>query len=261
MKEIFEFKRFWTYFKYDLNNAKHSYLLTAFIFATLPITTFIVASLVALAFDIESFNYNGASGSILVFSIVAIILQMPTKIYGDITDKKYGSDWQLIPVSSFEKSLSMIAITCIVFPALFFTIYLASDTLMSAIFPSYGNSILGFANSISQELLISFNTIPILWAVWSVNILFFTLGTLVFKKHKIGKTFLCYILINAILLVLMIVGVIGIIDEFDIYDFSTIAYNEQTAIFLANLVLNIVNFIGIALLSLGIYFRIKTLKY
>lgn len=194
----------------------------------------------------------------------------------------------MIPVSRFEKVLSMILITVIIIPVLSAAAYLSVDAIICSLDPTCGNSlfstVVDFRETIdafmSNEVNVdgvtvigsgsAFNdftrqiTCPWLYIDDVIGfILFFLLGALVFKSAKPGKTLLT--LIVGSIGISMIMGpllapwskdLLAIVESnnpeqlFNLWIFRHVGLVDTINDTLVN----------IALL-LGIWFRIKTLKH
>ena len=71
----------------------------------------------------------------LVLIILSIIgIAIPLRCYGMTTERGQGSGFFMLPVSSFEKTLSMILITLVIAPALLSGVYLLTDSILVATF-------------------------------------------------------------------------------------------------------------------------------
>lgn len=266
MNNIFDFKRFGNYFLYDLRNAKNNYALSLLICGTLPIIVFAFAQLLSLIF-MQRFTTLEMIPKLMQFGIAytIVLLGAGAKIYGNLTEKRSGSNFLMIPASTFEKWLSMVLIVCIVLPVGLLSLQLGSDALMSLLFPNhYGDRVLelsflqGWIDSLSESgVSIKFEWLCFL--DWVSSILVFVLGALCFKKSKIGKTILCLFAFSTILSIIAVILVghrgpdfIGFFDR----DMSPIE-----AVNIVNWILNINFLVLIGGLLGGIYYRLRTLKH
>ena len=265
MNNIFDFKRFGNYFLYDLRNAKNNYALSLLICGTLPIIVFAFAQLLSLIFQqrfmtlemIPKFMQLGIAYTI-------VLLGAGTKIYGNLTEKRAGSNFLMIPASTFEKWLSMVIIVCIVLPAALICLQLASDALMRLLFPNhYGDRVLkldflqGMKDGMAENGL-NIKLELILFLDWVSSILTFVLGALCFKKSKVGKTILCLFAFSTILSTIAMIffghngpDFIGFFDDMDPIKAASII----------NWFLNINFTVIIGGLLAGIYYRLRTLKH
>ena len=266
MNNIFDIKRFGDYFLYDLRRAKNNYGLSLLLMGLIPVILYIAYLLISLL------NGNGVgtipeamkySGIVLVWFVV--ILGAGAKIYGTLTEKRAGTDFLLLPVSTTEKWLSMSLMVCVVLPLALSALLLASDGLMSLVFPnSYGSSLLSLhtADSLSgilEEEGVKFNLPAILFFNWCVNVLTFTLGAVCFKKAKVAKTIFCLFGISIVLSMLsfLILGT----GHFDFEQIAAWFDSPDKAASFLNWMLSILYFLLIGGLLTGLWFRLRTLKH
>lgn len=275
MKEFFKADRFGKFFLYELNNSKAAFGLSLLIVGLMPAIIFFFNVLFSLVFSgrIETLDI-AVKSACLVFSLLVIFISAPAKLYGKLTDKRKGSDWLMIPASSFEKFLSMVLVLCVALPVAYLVLGAGSDMLLSAVFPStYGNSLtLQMFNSISHGVnswngvsAVTFSkagVIGMYYASFCINILAFALGAICFKRSKGGKTILCMFAFS-ILLSFILVSIFGhnmSIDSDDMEAFFKSLDPEriqQTVNFLISLTV----FIFLGGLLVANYFRIKTIKH
>ena len=266
MNNIFDFKRFGKYFLYDLRNAKNNYGLSLLILGTLPISTFVIFELFSLIFTQQFQGVHVAMKYVQFFAAATVVLLgAGTKIYGNLTEKKAGSNFLMLPASTFEKWLSMGLIVCIVLPVVLFVLQLGSDALVSFLFPNtYGDRLLALVpmQELKDTLLengVRVNWLGIILLEWSEYVLTFTLGAICFKKSKVAKTILCIFAISMVLstIGMIIVGHSGTFyfNWFEQFDTAT------KAISALNWTLSIAFAIYVGGLLGGIYYRIRTLKH
>ncbi len=158
-------------------------------------------------------------GLLCVWTALAMML-VPEKVYGKANLSREGVSFAMLPASSLEKFISMFIYCAIVTPiVVFFGGYLV-DTLLS-LFPFGGfekpihlytlNEIMRLADDNkgvlqTGEMSVTFTDVfpvgvmrtslymgIIQWAA------IFMLGNMLFKKHKAGKTFACYLGIGYVL--------------------------------------------------------------
>ena len=266
MNNIFDITRFGKYFLYDLRNAKNNYGLSLLILGTLPISLFIVVQLFSLIFT-QKFAEIGMGVKYAQFFIAytVAILGAGAKLYGNLTEKRAGSNFLMLPASSFEKWLSLGLMVCVVVPVVLLALQLCSDALMALFSPNhYGGRMLeliplqDMQDTLEEEGL-SINFPALIWMEWCESVLTFTLGAVCFKKSKIAKTLLCLFGLSFVLstIGMIIVGGNGgmYINWFENFD-SPIAAARAI-----NWVLNISFLIINGGLLGGIYYRIRTLKH
>ena len=278
MNNVFDIKRFWKYLCWDVRNAYNNFGLGLLICALLPAIAFVMTVLGTLVFNPSSFagadvtRLIGDSTKVsMVFTAILITgLVFPAKQYGSLTDRKAGSTWLMLPASTLEKFLSILLVTCVVVPLCLALMLYAFDAIMSLV-PYYGQRacplIIDTVKSAMDKLQasdvsIDVNLPYIIYLGFCKFILVYTLGAVFFKKHKVGKTILVLIGLSFVLTALLSVGFFHGLS-FNSYDvegyFASLDVDKLPVYF--NIVLNAVNVLTFALLDLGIYFRIKTLKH
>ena len=271
MNKIFSIKRFGRYFTFDLKNAVNNFGLLLLIMCCLPVILLIGSVLLSIIFG-GGVSIPSLPERISLFSIALLIMMItsPVKLYGGLTDKKYGSSWLLIPASRVEKFISMLLICLIVVPVAYLIVYLGVDGILSLLIKDYSPAIIG---SDAMKTFMSFHIpedIPFemvggsslyFFGSMAATILVFLLGGLCFKKGKVGKTIL------ALFIIMMVVGIItfiifvkspehfeSLMERADSMDPERIASSISTW----SWILNILFFGG---LGTAIYFRLKTLKH
>lgn len=270
MSTFFNIKRFGNYLAYDLNKAFSTYGLSALISGLIPVIMFVFYELFSLTLK-QSLLPMPAAARFVAFLIVSAIFMIsaPTKIYGSITDKRAGSDWLMMPVSSFERFLSMMLILCIILPSTFFVLFFGSDFLLSVIAPvNYGDTV--FYNGIKEILSYlsssEFNDAVTLspacfiipWLEWCTATLTFALGAIWFKERKVAKTILVCLGIGIVfsLFVALLSNFISL-DSFEYLDKLTPLFMQR----MINLAINLRYILSFSILLLLIYLRIRTLKH
>lgn len=269
MNNVFDINRFGKYFLYDLRNAKNYYWISMLICGFFPIIVFAIVELVSI---LIAGVWVNAGVPVLIASVMMVFiivpLTFPVKAYGKLTDKKAGSNWLLLPASSFEKWLSMMIIICVIVPVVLCALAIFSGWILSVVFPNLCEyTLIGLLKTGSAELaketdgMISVNIPAILYLSWVENILCFTLGAIIFKKAKVGKTFLALIVLGSIFswITAVIFGISAfggnvIITDPGVEDVVSMLKNVNVTIF------------GSAIFYFlfgagGIFYRIKTMKH
>ena len=142
--DIFNFRRFGKYFTSDIRTCTANYCLSLLTMAVLtPIATYALISGFAYLMG-GSWEGPGAPTRAFIFFMMAVclVVTMPVKCYGKLTEKQYGSFWLTLPASRLEKFISMIIITCIIAPIVGFGIYLGIDAIICAIDPTCGEGLM-----------------------------------------------------------------------------------------------------------------------
>lgn len=270
MKDFFDIRRFGNYLLYDLRNARNYFLISLIVLGLLPIIGFVFAQLLCHLF---TGSWGGETLcianqiSMAGIALITLYISFPVKVYGSITEKRFGSDWIMIPASGFEKWLSMIIVTCIALPLCFGALFLGSDALLSAVIPEYGNSILnrfsGFNEMVAESTdgILNMNIVPCLYLSWCESILAFTLGALVFKKAKGAKTILAIFAIGTLfsMIVVALFGTTHIdMETLELIGDGTLGVENIVKWF--NVAVGCFYTVILAALAGGIYARIKTIK-
>lgn len=269
MNKTFSPSRFGKYFLHDLVTAKNRFLISGLILGFMPVIVFAINTLINRLVTGNWVTYNHLGNQVLSCCIAIFVAGMvfPTKMYGDLTERRAGSAWLLMPASSFEKWLSMILICLLVVPVLLGALLLGSDAALSAIFPqNYGRSLVYWlfnVNSLLSDrsgLEIEFNIPLIIFYEWTGAILPFLLGAIFFKKSKVAKTFLSLMLLGFVFstLSMLLIGNVNI----DMNDMQMAAQSAglKRLIDKLNLLMNAFSLGYIAVLLGLIFLRIKTLK-
>ena len=280
MNETFNIRRFGKFLATDFRTCASGYGLNITLISLMGLIIYMGTIIIGLMFNQE---WSGPSLAFrtctFTVCMVILIMTMPSKCYGVITDKKAGSDWLLIPVSQVEKTLSMILMTIFVAPVIAGGIYLSIDTLLCTLDKTCGESIFQTIKSITVNSSeadfgdTAFNTFfhqitcPWLYIDDVIGIsLIFLLGAIFFKKGKTVKTILSLMALCTIISMAMI----PVAQQFfnDTIPADGIHTLKEVEPFLNSFIFKhvavadtindtIVNLILIA----GIYFRVKTLKH
>ena len=280
--DIFNFKRFGKYFGSDIRTCWANFGLSLLtISILLPIAIYIIST----AFEIRLF--------IFIVAMLCIIVTMPVKCYGKITDKQYGSLWLNLPASRLEKFLSMVLLSCIIVPLTGAVLSLGIDGLICALDHTCGNSIvregldwirnLGETKEITLNLAlesleikdaaVAQNIIDQISSPWLYIDEIFSitlpllLGAILFKKGKTVKTFLALFALSSITSIIMTPIMVSwtadIINTLENATDEAVIMSVFDNGFFRNLVL--IDTVGDLLINggmlAGIWFRIKTLKH
>ena len=145
--DIFDLRRFGKYFASDIRTCCANYGLSLLtISVLLPFIVYVIPT--ALNLILKS-SWDGPDTGlrffIFVMAMFCIIVTMPVKCYGKITEKQYGTFWLTLPSSKLEKFISMIIMTCIIAPITGVVLYLGMDALICALDHSCGNSLIAGA--------------------------------------------------------------------------------------------------------------------
>lgn len=274
--DIFNFRRFGKYLSSDLRACLSNFGITLGVAIAVPAILYFFYGIFALIFT-GNWASSPMAARLVFFGLVILVLivAMPSVCYGKVTDKRSGSQFLMIPVSYVEKTLSMVLVCCIIFPAVFLTGYLALDGLLCLCDKGCGGALLSSVNFF-KDMIAAESDIPLEYKgsfMALANpfmylddhiflVLSFLLGALWFKKGKISKTILAFILWS--FLMSLITAPIGMSvtrsiaasgDPYVIFDrFSWIFRHIGLVDTISDTVGNIV------LLAL-IFLRVKTLKH
>lgn len=227
MNGIFSLERFGRYFIHDLRNAKNKYWISLLVLGLMPLTVYLFTILFTFLLEWKSGSFDLSYGrscqiTALLVALFTCLLNFPVKVYGDLTDRKAGSSWLMLPASIFEKWLSMVLIVTIVLPLCLGALLLGSDALLSLFFGGNGGPIVSWLSELGRELsdstdgLLNLPVLPLLFAEWAETILVFLLGAIFFKKAKVSKTFLVLIGLGIVasLIAVAVTGTLQIDDEY-----------------------------------------------
>jgi len=291
--DIFNFRRFGKYFATDIRTCRANYGLSLL---TISLIVPTVLYVVLTAFNLLLTSaWEGPDLGIRVFAfcvaMFCIIVTMPVKCYGRITEKQYGSFWLTLPASRLEKFISMFLMTCIIVPVTGIAIYLGMDALICAFDHTCGNSLvtgglelirkmgdlqeltMNLANekitiedaALAQEIVNQINS-PLLYIdeIFGIT-LPFLLGAVFFKNGKTVKTLLVLFAFSTA----FSIAITPVMESWA-SDVMT-GLNDGTAVIrtlfdnglFKNLVLidTISDTVFNLALMAGIWFRIKTLKH
>lgn len=269
-KNFFDFQRFWTYFKYDFKQMGRNHVKAAIGFGLAGLILYFLVVLVNLIFN-GTWQGPGEEGRWGVFALACIALPFYyTRTYGYLTDKRKGSAWLMLPASTFEKWLSMMLLSLILLPVLFFVSSFLVDWLICLADPTVGESMIGVltgkVSAFNSQIVILNEVHSTSWGIGSIawplavsflgNLLYFLLCGLCFKRNKILGAIAVSIGISMVLsLIFSGLGSFGP-DELE----SVIDEGPTTAQTILRWVTAISALIA-AGLSAGIYYRLKTLKH
>ncbi len=276
MSEVFNFRRFWTFFKYDLKQMWRNHFKVALFLGFLPLLLYIVWVICSLSFTREWTAPGIAVRAGFFYLAVLVIILYQARTYGHLTDRRKGANYLMIPASVTEKFTSMMVITLIVIPLLFAGVYFLLDGFLSLVDPHYGSSLVGGAKSLLSRFLqaeiwedaVMPKSMPNIFFVLAVigifvSMVYYLLSGLVFKKWKI----LGGLLVNyGFSLVLTIFAGLFMTGE-KVKDWLERTFNDmgedQALQFFTN-TLNwstVASVVILVALMTAVYFRIKTIKH
>lgn len=292
-KDIFNFNRFGKYFVSDLRTCASNYGLSLL---TLAVLTPLALECITGVFNmILGLTWEGAGigmrAGVFGVAMFCMIVTMPSKCYGRLTDKQYGSFWLMLPASRLEKFISMMLICCIVAPFISICMYLGIDAVLCAIDHTCGENIIAGALNmmdefttfkmnlggtdieISEEYIMMYEnaskfidqvTNPWLYVDELLCAsLPFVLGAICFKKGKIVKTFLALTALSTAASMLATPIMMGYMS-----DLMTASKDEvmkmmfESGFYNSLIWIDIVgDFILYGGMTVAVWFRLKTLKH
>lgn len=259
MNKSFNCKRFWTYFKYDLVQMWRNNGRAVLVIGGLGLITYVVFVLGSLFFAPHVWQAPSMSVRFTMFqcSLFALYL-FQTRSYGYLTDKRAGSSWLMLPVSTCEKYLSMMLICLVVLPFGFLVAQLGIDALLVLADPTCKGSLLvDGIRSVSDAVNMpdTDNALILPPAILSYvlglfcGLTYFLLGGLVFKKWKITGS--VAVLFGVMLVSMFVLGLVTQPDGFwEMDKIRTLLWGITGCTAL----------VWVALMAC-VYFRIKNLKH
>lgn len=285
--EIFNLRRFGKYFASDLRICASNYWLNILLISLMGLITYIGTVGMGLAFNGE---WCGPQKGFRLFTFAVcmfvLMTTMPVKCYGKITEKRYGTSWLMIPVSTFEKVLSMILMTIFIAPAIFTGVYISIDTVICAFDKTCGAALIPSLAELREFLKISIATDadmqqfpalahfvkeignPWLYVDDIIGLLlWFLAGAVVFKSGKTAKSILAFIALSIVISVAVTPFMSDYMKEFAAR--ATVMDSKEAVERLFELgilqhaaLIDTINdtIFNLAMLAC-IFFRIKTLKH
>lgn len=288
MNDIFNIRRFGKYFATDSRGCVANYGMTLLLISMMGLIIYVGTILMGLIFN-GQWCGPGLGFRVLTFSVCLIVLTltMPVKCYGRITEKRFGTEWLMIPASSLEKSLSMILMTTIVMPLAVSIVFLGMDSLLCGLDGTCGASIAGSIKAMLDQFLefslasqsdmaeypnlahfIKQVSCPWLYVDDIIQMFLITLvGAILFKKSKTSKTILLYIAVVTVLGMAAVPITSAVFKEFAALNFTADTPEAMNRIFGMSALKHVALYdtISDTLINLGlmtaVYFRIKTLKH
>ena len=152
--DIFNFRRFGKYFTTDFKTCWANYGLSLLTISLLsPLVLYVI---IVTINQIMHNTWDGPDIGLRVFAfavaMICMVVTMPVKCYGKITEKQYGSFWLTLPASRLEKFISMILMTCIIVPVSGALLYLGLDALICAFDHTCGQNLFAGGTELIQRM-------------------------------------------------------------------------------------------------------------
>ncbi|MBQ4183992.1 MAG: hypothetical protein II652_03505 [Bacteroidales bacterium] len=272
--EVFSFKRFWTYFKYDLVQLYRRHAKAALLFAGSGLILYVAWIAGSLVFD-HCWSAPSIGARVVVAMLSAAALEFYyAYLYGFVTDRRKGSSYLMIPASKTEKFVSILLNALIVVPVAFIAVQLGVDALLCLLDPTMEGTMAGGGYDVvaglmerladEEDLLLlrsSMSTAFILSLLsFAFNYLYFLLCGMCFRKSKIVGA--VAIVIGVTFVLSLCSGLfIGPLTEWAMnFDFDDV-YEAQA--FARGLLRGMTIVEGFMVLGIGwgIFHRLKTLKH
>ena len=272
MNETFNISRFGKYFAFDLKQMWHRNGKTSLMLGLCGLILYLAVVTISLVF---SFHWQGPGivpRAITFFLAYFVLVLYETRAYGHLTAKDDGSAYLMIPASALEKTVSMVIIGVFVLPLAFAAVYLSTDAVLALVDPSVGDplatgigTVLAKFNeliaSTGEEMNVSLGKIwfPLVLQM-ILNLLFFLLCGLIFKKWKILGGFGIILALD-----LLVTNVVGLVfktgDNAERFAGWVQNLGPQAVVDGSMVWASVVNGVVIIALLIAIYFRVKTLKH
>jgi hypothetical protein len=98
---VLNMNRFRRYFRSDLRAAVSNYGITFLVFSTLAVTAYLLHGLFFLTTSGEWYAMSSSLRiALFVISGLTVLISSPAKLYGHLTDRREGSAFLMVPVSS-----------------------------------------------------------------------------------------------------------------------------------------------------------------
>ena len=273
MNETFSFKRFGTYFRYDIVSLWRKHSTTIMLLGFADVIAYVVCVLFSLLFN-HTIQAPGIVGRFSVFMLAMLVLELyMTRFYGFLTDKKEGSEWILLPASKAEKYVSMLINTIIIIPIAFLIVFLGTDWLICLLDKTAGTALIASTSELLTSLnwdadalseMRSVGMSPVFFVIMSIisawaNYLYFLLCGICFKKNKIFYAILILFGVSTIMSTLSALIIPGLdfdnmLDAMDEEKIKALVRGFVTAVYI---------FIGLYCVGMGwgVWRRINTIKH
>ena len=273
--ENFNAKRFGAYLVSDIKYVWSRCWISLAVVSSMPLIQYFFNGLFRILFG-ESWSGQGYPVRMVIFAIllVTVCLVFPAKAYGHVTDRRSGSDFVLIPVSTLEKTLSMLINACILIPAVFLCGYGLMDYIICLCDSSCGAPVFDFSvirslvdrvsapDALRDSLIALLNPAIYIDDVIQL-ILIFLLGAVCFKRGKVSKTILSYIVVSMVISMIFTPIMMSMIGSLSVTPDNVDLVLEKFKFIITHpaLVDTISDTVTNLALSVAIFFRVKKIKF
>ena len=284
---IFSFRRFGKYLVSDLKRCISNFGLSFLVISLTGLVCYLLVGVISYVSGAGWVSSNALARSLYLWIAFAILVAaMPNKCYGFITDRKLGSNWLMLPVSTVEKFLSMLINCLVIIPSAFFLFSFAIDWLITALDPQLHSTIIGSGmelfdvivakaaeesevNALLTNFITENNIIFSAIDDSMILILAFLLGAILFKSQKATKTILAWFGIGSLLSIILAPVAIMLVGNFDLDTLNALNSGDIEAVttFAQDFISSAMKFDTIfdVTLLLGmeaaIFMRLKTIKH
>lgn len=212
----FKIGRFRKYFVHDFLRCIKKAGLATLLCSLVPVFTLLMSAWIFNLAGIHDWHTDPVINEAIA-AVVSILyfLLLPIACYGELTDKRKGTQYLMLPASHLEKWTGMTLNSIIILPLIFSALYIGTDALCSVLFPQCHYAITG---SRTNGLIVFF--LPTMVSAAGLA------GAMLFKNRKGSKTFITCV-------VSFIVFCIIIIKISEMTDFGYTAKKMEWYIFQA----------------------------
>ena len=177
----FDIGRFRRYFVHDFLRCMKKAGLATLLCGLVPAFTLIMLAWIFTMTGLHDWHADlFMNEAIAAIVSVLYFLMVPIACYGELTDRRKGAQYLMLPASHIEKWTGMILNSIIILPFVFSALYLGTDALCCALLPKRCHATLTDAQA--NGLAVFF--LPTMVSAAGLA------GALLFKNRKGAKTFI-----------------------------------------------------------------------
>ena len=114
MDRTFDIRRFGRYLAWDLRNARNNAGFSLLVYGVTPIFIFAFFQICSLVFNGGTSPFGLTPRLVCIFALIVLsAMMLPSRLYGRVTDRRYGTEFLMLPASTFEKFISMVIVTAV----------------------------------------------------------------------------------------------------------------------------------------------------